>query len=267
MMPVIKWSGGKRSQAKIIMSFVDCSFNTWHEPFVGGGSLLQWIWPGKAICGDICEPLIAFWNLVKDEPGYLADAYRKRWQKLQDEGYTAYYAIRNSFNENHNPEDLLFLSRTCVNGLIRFNSQGYFNNSFHHTRKGIEPGRLEKIIQAWSKIIHNMSFIYRDYAESIDDMKVGDIVYLDPPYFHTVGRYYGGIDTERFFSFLDRLNSLDIRWMLSFDGKRGNKTYEVEFPKGLARRHVMIPSGNSSFRKVINQKIEPVTESLYLNWK
>lgn len=266
-MPVIKWSGGKRSQAKIIMSFVDCHFNTWHEPFVGGGSMLCWVWPERAICGDICEPLIALWKLLKDDPRYLAASYEKRWQKLQNEGHTAYYAIRNSFNKDHKPEDLLFLSRTCVNGLIRFNSQGDFNNSFHHTRKGIDPAKLGKTIHAWSKILQNMNFFSRDYEESLYDIKKGDLVYLDPPYFHTVGRYYGAIDTERFFIYLERLNSLDIRWMLSFDGKRGDKTYIVEFPKGLARRRVMIPSGNSSFRKVIDQKIEPVTESLYLNWK
>ena len=137
--PVIKWSGSKRLQADEILKNVPAQFNTYFEPFVGGGSILYAIHPKKAICGDICEPLIALWNEIKDSPEELAEAYRLRWNRLQNEGYEAYYSIRDDFNRTHSPEDLMFLSRTCVNGLIRFNAKGEFNNSLHHTRKGIKP--------------------------------------------------------------------------------------------------------------------------------
>lgn len=266
MTPVIKWSGGKRTQAKAIMSFVDWPFDTWHEPFIGGGSMLWAAKPERALCGDICRPLIGLWDAIKKSPLKLAESYRKRWQRLQDEGPEAYYAIRADFNRAHRPEDLLFLTRTCVNGLIRFNSHGDFNNSLHHTRKGIHPDRFRQIVLEWSQLTRNARFFARDYEESIDDMKKGDIAYLDPPYLHTVGRFYGAIDADRLFAFLERLNSKGIRWLLSLDGKRGKTVYAVRFPKGLAKRKFLIPSGNSSFRKVIDQKIEPVTESLYLSW-
>ena len=56
--PVIKWSGSKRSQSAKIKEFFPDTFNTYYEPFVGGGSVLYAIRPDKSVCGDICQPLI-----------------------------------------------------------------------------------------------------------------------------------------------------------------------------------------------------------------
>lgn len=264
--PVIKWSGSKRSQSAKIKDFVPKKFNRYYEPFIGGGSMLYAINPSKAICGDICIPLINLWNKIKNHPLELSESYRIRWSRLQTEGYQAYYDIRNNFNKNHSPEDLLFLTRTCVNGLIRFNADGNFNNSLHHTRPGISPDSLEKIILDWSKHIQCAEFISGDYTVTTRTAKVGDLIYLDPPYFHTKGRYYGTIDFQAFFSYLDHLNNKGIKYILSLDGIRGEDNFTIELPKELYKRHELIPSGNSSFKKVMNKKNIPVLESLYLNW-
>ncbi|OQQ91855.1 DNA adenine methylase [Ligilactobacillus salivarius] len=266
MQPVIKWSGSKRSQAEKIKSYLPEMFNTYYEPFVGGGSMLYSINPEKAICGDVCKPLIDLWNMIKSNPNELSEAYKERWTRLQVEGYQTYYEIRDDFNKEHSPEDLLFLSRTCVNGLIRFNANGEFNNSFHHTRPGISPDRLNKIIQDWSSHIQRVIFIADDYRKTCESAKEGDLIYLDPPYFHTKGRYYGTIDFEEFLSFLEDLNKRGIKYMLSFDGKRGDDDFTVEIPKELYKRHEFIPSGNSSFKKVMDKEQLQVLESLYLNW-
>ena len=93
-----------------------------------------------------------------------------------------------------------------------------------------------------------------------------DLIYLDPPYFHTKGRYYGTIDFEAFLTNLEKLNSKGIKYMLSFDGIRGEDDFTVELPKELYKRHEFIPSGNSSFKKVMDKKNIHVLESLYLNW-
>lgn len=264
--PVIKWSGSKRSQAAEIVKYLPEKFDTYYEPFIGGGSMLYAISPQKAFCGDICEPLIALWNKIKDQPEELAEAYRVRWEKLQNDGYLVYYDIRDTFNKYKQPEDLLFLSRTCVNGLIRFNADGLFNNSLHHTRPGIDPNSLKKIIFDWSKHIKGAEFAACDYTETVKEATSADLVYLDPPYFHTKGRYYGTIDYDTFLSFLNDLNNRNIRYMLSFDGIRGDDDYTVDLPKELYVRHVMIPSGNSSFKKVMDKQSLKVVESLYLNW-
>lgn len=264
--PVIKWSGSKRSQAAEIIKFLPEEFETYYEPFIGGGSMLYAINPKKAICGDICEPLILLWNRIKSQPEELAEAYRIRWERLQNEGYLVYYEIRDEFNKNKQPEDLLFLSRTCVNGLIRFNAEGMFNNSLHHTRPGIDPRSLEKIILDWSQHIQGAEFMAVDYMETVKTATPSDLVYLDPPYFHTKGRYYGTIDYKSFLTFLEGLNKRGIKYMLSFDGTRGDDDYTVDLPKELYSRHVMIPSGNSSFKKVMDKQSMQVYESLYLNW-
>ena len=110
MKPVIKWSGSKRSQASKIKSFFPETFGTYYEPFIGGGSMLYAISPSKSICGDICVSLIDLWNEIKEHPEQLASEYEVRWSRLQNEGYTAYYDIRDNFNQHNNPQDLLFLS-------------------------------------------------------------------------------------------------------------------------------------------------------------
>ena len=73
--PVIKWSGSKRSQAERIKKFLPESFDKYYEPFIGGGSMLYAINPEKAVCGDICRPLIDLWNKIKNEPEQLAYEY------------------------------------------------------------------------------------------------------------------------------------------------------------------------------------------------
>lgn len=264
--PVIKWSGSKRSQSDKIKAFLPDNFNRYYEPFVGGGSMLYAINPSEAICGDICVPLIALWNKIKADPEELSEAYRIRWTRLQKDGHEIYYKIREDFNRNHLPEDLLFLSRTCVNGLIRFNANGDFNNSLHHTRPGIAPDRLKKILYDWSEHIQGSTFIADDYTITTLDSRPGDLIYLDPPYFHTKGRYYGTIDFECFLNYLETLNSKGIKYILSFDGIRGEDNYTVSLPRELYKRHEFISSGNSSFKKVMDKEKIQVLESLYLNW-
>ena len=264
--PVIKWSGSKRSQAAQIIQYLPNRYNSYYEPFIGGGSILYAVNPHKAICGDICEPLISLWNKIKDCPDELAEEYRIRWTRLQEENYLVYYEIRDQFNRTKQPEDLLFLSRTCVNGLIRFNAEGQFNNSLHHTRPGIDPDRLKTIIHDWSSHIQGAEFYAKDYRETTSDAKQGDLVYLDPPYFHTKGRYYGTIDYNAFLSYLEDLNRRGIKFILSFDGMRGKETFTVNLPHELYKRHEFIPSGNSSFKKVMDKQSIQVLESLYLNW-
>lgn len=264
--PVIKWSGSKRSQAtKLVKLFP--KFKDYYEPFVGGGSILYNLESNKkAICGDICKPLIQLWELIKTKPEFIINSYKRDWERLQQEGYKVYYEIRERFNKNQNPEDLFFLSRTCVNGLIRFNKKGEFNNSLHHTRKGINPQRAEKVITDWSNRLKNIKFIHADYRESTKLATSEDLVYLDPPYFNTKGRYFGTIDYKEFVLFLQELNDRNIKFILSYDGIRGSKSYINNLPKELYKRHILLDSGNSSFKKIMDKKSELVKESVYLNF-
>ena len=227
--------------------------------------MLYAINPPKAVCGDICSPLISLWKEIKERPNELAESYRIRWERLQND-YMEYYRVRDEFNKSHKPEDLLFLSRTCVNGLIRFNSNGEFNNSLHVTRPGISPNSLKKIIIDWSINIHGAEFIADDYQNTTLSAQKGDLVYLDPPYFHTKGRYYGTINYDAFLTFLESLNQREVKYILSLDGIRGDDNFTIDLPKEMYKRHEYIPSGTSSFKNVMNKEKMQVLESLYLNW-
>lgn len=264
MQPIIKWSGSKRSQAEIIIKNFG-KYNNYYEPFIGGGSILYYAaLQNKSIAGDINKPLVELWNLIKNEPEKVYLEYKKNWLNLQEQGYEYYYKIREEFNLNNSPHLLLFLTRTCVNGLIRYNSNGEFNNSLHHSRKGINPERLKKIINKWNQRIVNTEFIHGDYRETTKTAKEGDLVYLDPPYFSTRGRYFGTIDYEEFIEYLYDLKSRKVKFILSYDGTRGENSYLVDIPKDLYSEHILLDSGNSTFLKVIDKKVEKVKESLYI---
>lgn len=262
--PVIKWSGSKRTQAYKIASLIP-KFETYYEPFIGGGSVMYAVAPKHGVCGDICTPLISLWQEIQTNPLSLYEYYKAQWEKLQSD-YMTYYRCRDSFNSNHSPYDLLFLSRTCVNGLIRFNSIGEFNNSLHYTRKGINPEKLKQILIDWSNRIKGIDFVCGDYRDSTLSATSNDFIYLDPPYFNTKGRYYGKINYEDFYSYLETLNSKQIKFALSFDGSCANRDYSTTLPKELYKRHITLNSGKSSFRKVIDGVSEDVFESIYLNW-
>ncbi len=268
--PVIKWSGSKRKIAYEIKTLIPKNSARYFEPFVGGGSMLYVVDNNKKIASDINKPLIDLWNLIKNNPDYLLETYTNYWNQLNDdtneESYKVYNEIRTKFNTNFQPEDLFFLSRTCVNGLIRFNKKGEFNNSLHYSRKGIAPHRLDKVLKEWTDKIQNTEFIHMDYKDTLNILQKDDFVYLDPPYFNTKGMYYGSIDNEAFLTYLEELNIKGIKFLLSFDGKTCAKDYTFEIPKELYKRHKYIHSGQSTFKKVIDKKLNKVYESMYLNY-
>ena len=74
ILPVIKWTGSKRSQAQKIISMFP-KFKTYYEPFLGGGSIMVRTNAKNAICGDICKPLIDFYKLIRDNPDNIIKSY------------------------------------------------------------------------------------------------------------------------------------------------------------------------------------------------
>ncbi len=264
---VIKWSGSKRPVAKQLASYISYG-ETYFEPFVGGGAMLPYSLCDKGMAGDIIPELIDLWNEIKNEPELVADEYRTRWENLQLNGPEVYYAIRDKFNKSRNCHDFLFLTRTCVNGMIRYNSDGEFNNSFHLSRPGINPDSLRNIIKQWSIAIAKFTFKNCDYRELLSDVKKGDFVFLDPPYGGTKDRYTRTpFCLKDFYSELERLNSLGANWMLTFDGTAGDRQYAYAPPQEIYRHKFEIYTGNSSFKKVMDSKKETIQESVYLNFK
>lgn len=274
--PVIKWSGSKRTQALEITSYFPKEINTYREEFCGGASILgqlliqENIHINHFICSDINEDLINLWLAIKMKPEKVYEHYNRLWIELnkddnKDRKRKFFEEVRKEYNINHNELDFMFIMRTTTNGMPRYNKNGEFNNSFHITRNGITPYKLQKIIYEWSDLLNkkDVEFVCSSY-EKFTNLNENDFLYLDPPYANTKGMYYGSIDNNKLFEYL---RNIKCKYALSFDGKGDtfDNTYNV--PNDIYSRHVYIKSGNSSFRRVIgNNKNEIIYESLYLNY-
>jgi len=276
---LIKWTGSKRSQAPVIFGMMP-HYRRYFEPFLGGGALLYLAAVPGSVAGDSYEPLIRLWKLIQAEPDNVIADYDRKWTDLKKEldGVDVskmkrgggipkyYYSVRNRFNEKMEPLDLNFLMRTCVNGIVRFNDEGGFNNSFHLSRNGMEPQRFKKVVKSWHSVIHGVEFACQDYSKTVDLADEDDFVYFDPPYAGNRHRYIEGLDLERFFGTLETLNIRRVKWALSFDGRRGSKDLTHSVPKSLYKQKLLLASGNSAVNKVLNGPVEQVEESLYLNY-
>lgn len=263
---IIKWTGSKRKQANEIVSYFP-NYNRYFEPFLGGGAVLYLAKTSGAYANDIYSPLIEFWKLVQNDKDSLIQYYSEEWNNLQANIPEYYYNIRDRFNKNPNGLDLCFLTRTCVNGIVRFNNDGKFNNSFHLSRKGMEPETFAKIVDKWNEKIQEVKFTNLDYRELLDKTKKGDLVYLDPPYAGSNNRYTENLDIGLFMEQLEKLNKKGAKWILSFDGLRGEQNLEYPVPKDLYKRKMLLSNGNSTLNQVLNGKVKKVKESLYFNFQ
>lgn len=264
---VIKWFGSKRTVAKDLAEHF-LSANTYFEPFVGGGAMIPYAKATKGYASDIIPELIDLWNNIKNNPAKVAHEYELRWSDLQHNGADIYYKIRDNFNITRNCFDFLFLTRTCVNGMIRYNEKGDFNNSFHLSRPGINPDTLRKIIFQWNGILQKIEFLNVDYRECLSMVKAGDFVFLDPPYGGTKSRYTKAeFVLDDFYKELDRLNSVGAKWMLTFDGAAGDRTYSYAPPTDVYKQHYFINTGNSAFSRLMDNKKDMIHESVYLNFE
>lgn len=265
--PIIKWPGSKRTVAAALAELFPRA-DRFFDPFVGGGAVLPYRVGMPATAGDVIPELVGLWTLVRDAPADVAVGYEERWTKLQAGGHTVYYEIRERFNRLRDPLDLLFLSRTCVNGLIRFNARGGFNNSLHHTRPGIAPSTLARLLVQWSSRLQDVQFVAQDYRETLSAATASDFVFLDPPYAANKGRYQQtAFDVGGLFAELERLNSVGARWILTFDGTAGGRNYAVAMPDGIYRHLFTVETGNSPFPRLQNARVDLVSESLFMNFE
>ena len=270
--PVIKWSGSKRSQSEEIIKYFPKEIDTYYEPFCGGCSVLFQLLHSDIkvknyVCSDKNKGLIDLWNLIKVNPKLVSDSYSIMWNELniddnKERKKQYFYMVRERYNNKHNPTDFMFIMRTTTNGMPRYNNNGNFNNSFHVTRNGILPNKLEKIIYQWSKVLNknNVKFINQEYNNILT--KENDFIYLDPPYANTKGMYYGTIDYNILW---DWLKQQSCKYILSFDGKTNNEDMTQNVPTNIYSKHIYLNNGNSSFRRVIgNSNDTIVKESLYI---
>ena len=241
MISPIKWTGSKRHLAPELVKLFPEKYS------VGGGNLLPY-YNSPVQAGDIIPELIDLWMEIKERPDELLRQYSKLWAESPDN----YYDIRQRFNRNRNPVDFLFLSRTCVNGLIRFNKSGDFNSPLHLGRKGIAPENLAKIFNSWSPILNKIQFTCTDYRDLLEKADSDTFVFLDPPYLNFAGRMYSGdFNHQQLFEVLENAK---FRWLMTFDSSS-----DLPFKKAL------LDSGSNSYARY-RGKESLIQEAVYMNY-
>lgn len=274
---IVKWAGSKRIQSEQIVSYFPEYIRTYYEPFCGGCSVLYQLMVSEEkfardfVCSDTNPDLIHLWELIKEDPDGLFNEYVRMWKemysikdRLSKRSY--FEEVRKEFNESRDPVLFFFLTRTCTNGMPRYNKHLDFNASFHLTRDGIKPKILKPVIMNWSELLNENEVTFRccDYYEIMDEAVEDDLLYLDPPYDNTrSGRYFGKVRYEDFFNQLRILDSRNIKFVLSYDGKGDDDNL---IPSDCYENKVYIDSRPGSFRRTLEGRTNSdVYESLYWN--
>ena len=197
--PFLKWAGGKGQLLPELLKRVPDGIQTYYEPFIGGGALFFALMadptrrPHRAVLNDLNTDLITTYAVVRDAPEALADrlaSLEARYLAEDAPGREAsYYAVRaerpiaRSGDRGSSIEvaaRLVFLNRTCFNGLYRVNRRGEFNvphGRYRAPRILDRPGLL-----AAAEALHDVELRRMDFAEACADAKRGDFVYFDPPF-------------------------------------------------------------------------------------
>ena len=183
--PFLKWAGGKRQLLPDIRKYAPREYNNYFEPFLGGGAVLFDLQPEQAVVNDVNPELVNAYQVVRDHVDDLIQALSKH---INDKSY--FYSLRELdrkpvFLELSNIERasrLIYLNKTCYNGLFRVNSQGQFNVPFgaYKNPNIVNELSLRAVHDYLSS--RNVQILNVDFAQAVADANEGDFIYIDPPY-------------------------------------------------------------------------------------
>ena len=184
--PVVKWVGGKRQLLPQILPLIPKRMTAYCEPFLGGGAVLFALQPKRALVNDLNQDLITVYRVIKENADALIEHlsrhentpeyfYRIRDLDRDKEAYAALSDVEKASR-------LLYLNKTCYNGLFRVNASGAFNSPYGHYRR---PNIVnEQTIRGVSRYFNScdITFFSGDFASVLEQVPKGGFVYLDPPY-------------------------------------------------------------------------------------
>ncbi len=184
--PFLKWAGGKGKLLAQYLPLFPGKFKNYFEPFIGGGAVFFFLQPRPARLGDSNQELINCYIQVRDNPEELMIllAQHREIHNLPTGGSNYYYDIRaqdaNQLSSLQRAARMIYLNKTCYNGLWRVNSQGLFNVPFGRYKN---PGIFdrENILTA-SRALSGVNLVVEDFRKILDHAKKEDFVYFDPPY-------------------------------------------------------------------------------------
>lgn len=243
--PFVKWAGGKRQLLNEIEKYIPKKITTYYEPFLGGGAVLFHLQPKKAIVNDSNSELINVYLTIKNNVDELiADLSKHK----NEEEY--YYKVREMdrtgelehLSNVQRASRIIFLNKTCYNGLFRVNSQGHFNVPFGRYKN---PNIVNDVVlKAVSKYLNenDITFLNGDFEDALSGIRKGAFVYFDPPYYPLsdsssfTGYTLDGFskdDQIRLKAVCDKLHERGIKFLLSNSSAPFiidlYKDYKIEF--------------------------------------
>lgn len=226
--PVVKWAGGKRQIIDNIKRCIPNKFTIYFEPFLGGGAVLLSLQPKMAVVCDINSELMNLYEVIKTN---VEELIKDLQQHKNEEQY--FYDIRELDRDNEKylqlspiqrASRIVYLNKTCYNGLFRVNKAGEFNAPFGNYKN---PNIVNEItLRAVSSYFNQaqITFLCTDFEEALQGVKKGAFIYLDPPYDPVsdtssfTGYDKGGFNKEeqiRLKETCDQLNRKGAKFLLS----------------------------------------------------
>lgn len=269
----IPYQGSKRNLADQILRLFPEHFDSLIEPFAGSSAITiasaYYFKANSFIVNDINQPLINLWDTIINNPKSIIKSYHDIWHGQHGNEEEYYYQIRDRFNDTKQPEYLLFLLAKCVKAAVRYNVQGGFNQSPDKRRLGRNPSLMRDDILRVSQLLKGKVQLHSgDYKHILDLATSDDLVYMDPPYQGTGVNggfnYAGKIEFDNFVVSLFELNNNNVPYILSFDGRTGDKTYGNPLPAKLNLTKIEINAGRSSQATLLSRS-EITYETVYLS--
>jgi DNA adenine methylase len=184
--PVLKWVGGKRQLLDVLCPLLPKTINSYCEPFIGGGAMLFELQPKRALVNDINEDLILVYTVIRDN----VDGLIQRLEQFENTA-EAFYEVRDwdrdreryaAMSDIDKAARMIYLNKTCYNGLYRVNTAGEFNSPFgNYKNPNIVNAPVLRAVSAYFNAAE-ITFSTVDYAELLQNVRRGTFVYLDPPY-------------------------------------------------------------------------------------
>lgn len=213
--PFMKWPGGKRRVLPEIRKYIPENYDTYYEGFLGGGAVLLDLLPEKAVVSDVNVELVEGYQTIRDEKDKLITLLEDHASKnsldyfLEVRAWDRAEDWLTSSTQVERTARMIYLNRTCFNGLYRVNSKNQFNAHFGHYKdpKVVDYENLDAL-STWLKSA-DISFNHNGYKENISKAGAGDFVYLDPPYIPVTDTAYFVSYTKNGFDMDDQIELRD----------------------------------------------------------
>ncbi len=269
----LPYQGSKKKLAHAIVPLLPAEMATLVEPFAGSAAVtVAAMYAGKVSSAHIRDfngPLMGLWGLILEDPEDLADRYEATWLEGKEDAAGTYSKVRDRFNRDHDPADLLYLLARCVKAAVRYNAKGEFNQGADKRRLGAKPREMRTRVTETSAVLAGKTQTSTgDFRELLHDASREDVVYMDPPYQGTSGprdgRYLAGLGFDDFLTELRRAVKTETSFLISYDGSTGGRTYGSDLPDELDLLHLHLKAGTSS-QSTLDGTFEETLESLYVS--